>query len=58
MLHATDAHALAGRLADLCLAHPVVAGVVVTVHKPEAPVQAAPEIPATRTGRIAPRDGR
>lgn len=30
---------LAGRLADLCLAHPVVAGVVVTVHKPEAPVE-------------------
>ena len=26
--------------------------------KPEAPVQTAPEIPATRTGRIAPRDGR
>lgn len=26
--------------------------------KPEAPVQTAPEISATRTGRIAPRDGR
>jgi len=30
---------LAGRLAEHCLAHPVVEGVVVTVHKPEAPVE-------------------
>lgn len=29
---------LAGRIAALCLAHPVVRGVVVTVHKPQAPI--------------------
>jgi dihydroneopterin aldolase len=29
---------LARRIADLCLAFPVVAGVVCTVHKPEAPL--------------------
>ena len=30
--------ALAQRLADVCLKHPLVEGVEVTVHKPEAPV--------------------
>ena len=30
--------ALAQKLADQCLAHPLVEGVEVTVHKPEAPV--------------------
>ena len=29
---------LAARVADVCLAHPMVADVEVTVHKPEAPV--------------------
>ena len=29
---------LAGRIADACLTQPVVRGVVVTVHKPEAPI--------------------
>jgi len=45
---------LAGRIADACLAQPVLRGVVVTVHKPEAPLGVAFDDVAVTMVRVRP----